>query len=142
MKKTIVSAFLLGSFFVSTAAMATAIVSGGQITTAACTLLGEAVTLNLSNNVSGSYSCVEATSTITIAACHSAGSRNTTTVACVNSAAPTDPADWNDASCTAATDNFEITDFRGYRASSQGGRVGAVALGGACTAASVEALVN
>lgn len=142
MKKTIGFAFLMGGMLASSFAMATAITSGGQITTQDCSLLGEAVTLNLSNNVSGSYSCVEATSTITIAACHSAGSRNTTTVACVNSAGPNDPPAWNDASCTDATDEFEITDFRGFRASSQGGRVGAVALGGACTAATVEALVN
>lgn len=141
MKSKILAALFISGLAFSFGASATAIVSGGAITPTQCVLLGENVVLNLSNNVSGSYNCDQATSTITIAACHAAGSRNTTTVTCANSGTEAEPV-WNDSSCGSTADTFEITDFRGYRASSQGGTVAAVALGGACTAATVEALVN
>lgn len=126
-------------------ASATAISSGTAITTNDCSLLGEQVTLNLSNNVSGSYSCDETASTITVAACHRAGSRKPTNVACaiVTPANGNTPAVYNDSSCDGtANQTFEITDYRGYVASSQGGSVAAQDLGGNCTAATVEALVN
>jgi len=140
MKKSILAALLISSAFVSLNVSAVAIPNDGVITTTACTLLGEQVKLNLSNNVSGAYSCTEATSTIQVAACHKAGSRNTTTVACANSGTADAP-DWNNASCADEADTFEITDYRGFRASSLGGKVGAQALGGACTDATVNGLV-
>lgn len=140
MKKSILAALLASSALVSFNVSAVQIPADGVITTTACTLLGEQVKLNLSNNVSGAYSCTEATSTIQVAACHKAGSRNTTTVACANSGTAQDP-DWNNASCQDESDTFEITDYRGFRASSQGGRVGAQALGGPCTESSVNGLV-
>lgn len=142
MKSKILAALFISGLAVSFGASATAIDSGVAITPAECVLLGENVVLNLSNNVSGSYNCDQATSTITIAACHAAGSRNTATITCADSGPVGGPPNWNDASCTSTADTFEITDFRGYRASSQGGTVAPVALGGACTDATVEALVN
>lgn len=140
MKKSILAALLATSALLSFNASAVQIPDDGIITTAACTLLGEQVKLNLSNNVFGAYSCTEATSTIQVAACHKAGSRNTTTVNCANAGTDQDP-DWNDASCGSDADTFEITDYRGFRASSQGGKVGAQPLGGACTDATVNSLV-
>lgn len=141
MKNSIVATLLVGGLACSFGAFATNIESGVAITPAECALLGENVQLNLSNNVSGAYNCNVATSTIVIAACHAAGSRNPATVQCANSGTEQAP-DWNDPSCSADTDTFEITDFRGYRASSRGGRVGAANLGGNCTEGSVDALVN
>lgn len=126
-------------------ASAAAIPSGTAITTAQCTLLGEQVTLNLSNNVSGAYACDETASTITVAACHKAGSRKPTDIPCavVTPANGTTPAVYNDSSCTGAPNQtFEITDYRGYVASSQGGSVAAQDLGGNCTAQSIEGLVD
>lgn len=140
MKKSILAVLLASSALVSFNASAVAIPDNGVITTTACTLLGEQVKLNLSNNVSGAYSCTEATSTIQVAACHKAGSRNTTTVACANNGTEADP-DWNNSSCESDSDTFEITDYRGFRASSLGGKVGAQALGGACNESTVNGLV-
>ena len=142
MKSKFIAVALVSGLMASLGAYAEPIVSGAAIDNGDCVLLGETVTLNLSNNVSGAYNCVEATSTITLGACHASGSRNPTTVNCVNSAAPGDAPVWNDTSCQDAGDTFEITDFRGFRASSQGGRVGVVALGGTCSDQSIDAVVT
>lgn len=126
-------------------ASAAPIPSGTPITTTNCTLLGEQVTLNMSNNVSGAYACDETASTITVAACHKAGSRKPTDITCaiVTPANGTTPAEYNDDSCTGAPNQtFEITDYRGYVATSQGGSVAAKDLGGNCTATSIEGLVD
>lgn len=141
MKKNILAALFVGSMIAAGSASAVVAPTDGIITTQACSLLGEQVKLNFSNNVHGAYSCTEATSTIVVAACHKAGSRNTATVQCANSGDATNP-DWNDTSCTSESDSFEITDYRGYRASSQGGKVGAQALGGACNDNTVNGLVG
>ncbi|WP_278379757.1 hypothetical protein [Stutzerimonas kunmingensis] len=143
MKKSILATVFAGTMMASAFASAAAIDSGTAITPTNCPLLGDQVVLNLSNNVSGAYNCDEATSVITVAACHKAGSRNPTTVNCtITSAAGVTPVVWNDSSCTQASDTFEIADYRGFTANSQGGKVAPEALGGACTESTVGALVN
>ena len=136
-------AFVAFAGLFSVAAHAVTIPSGEAITTADCPLLGEQVILNLSSNVNGAYACDEANSLISVAACHRAGSRNPLTVTCaITSAAGVTPVTWNDPSCADATDTFEIADYRGYSANSQGGRVAPSALGGQCTEGTINGLVD
>jgi len=146
MKKNILAMLLVAGVSASFTATATEIKSGTAITTTDCTLLGEQVTLNLSNNVSGAYSCDETNSIIKVAACHKAGSRKPTDVLCAIVTPATGEAEavFNDPSCTAvgADHKFEITDYRGYVASSLGGSVAPQQLGGNCDESSVDALVN
>lgn len=143
MKKSILATIFAGTMMASAFASAAPISSGTAITPTNCPLLGDQVVLNLSNNVSGAYNCDEATSVISVAACHKAGSRNPSTVNCtITSATGVDPVVWNGPSCTKAEDTFEIADFRGFTANSQGGKVAPEALGGACNEGSVGALVN
>lgn len=145
MMKNILSAFVAGLALVSANAFATAIPNDGLVDTTACSLLGEQVTLSLSNNVSGAYSCDEITSTIKVGACHKAGSRKAMTVLCavVVPANGADPAVYNDDSCTGVgPDNtFQSSNYRGYVASSRGGSTAAKDLGGACTAATADGLL-
>lgn len=142
MKKNILAALFFGGMACAMgASAATDIVSGEAITDAECALLGEQVTINLSNNVSAAYTCDAITNTITVGACHAAGSRNPLTVTCASSGVDPDIT-WNDDSCTSTTDTFEIADFRGYTATSQGGKVAPSALGGNCTATTIGALVD
>lgn len=144
MKKNILALLFISAAGISTLAGAAEIKSGTAITTADCKLLGEQVTLNLSNNVSGAYSCNEITSTINVAACHKAGSRKSMDVKCAI-VTPEDgatPAVWNNGSCKATTDTFESSDYRGYVASSKGGSVAQKELGGNCTAATAETLIT
>lgn len=144
MKKSIFALFFIVAASTSMAASAAEIKTGTPITTTDCKLLGEQVTLNLSNNVSGAYSCDEITSTIKVAACHKAGSRKAMDVKCaiVTQAEGDEDAVWNDPSCKETTDTFESSDYRGYVASSKGGSVAQKELGGNCTAASAEDLLK
>lgn len=144
MKKNVLALVFMAGMGAAFAVGATAI-DDDPITTTDCPLLGEQVTLNMSNNVSGAYSCDETNSVIMVAACHKAGSRKPTDVPCaiVTPAAGETPAVYNDSSCTGAEgQTFEITDYRGYVASSQGGSVAAQDLGGNCTATTADALVD
>ncbi|TRO24085.1 hypothetical protein EQ826_13540 [Ectopseudomonas mendocina] len=145
MKKNILAALFACGAFVSVNAFAVAIPADGVVRTADCTLLGESVTLSLSNNVSGAYSCDEITSTIKVGACHKAGSRKAMTVKCAITV-PADgetPAEYNDDSCTGVGEDhtFESSNYRGYVASSRGGSTAAKDLGGACTAATADGLL-
>lgn len=143
MKKSILATIFAGTMMASAFASAAAITSGTAITQIQCPLLGDQVVLNLSNNVSGAYNCDEANSVIKVAACHKAGSRNPGTANCViTSASNVTPVVWNDSSCSDADDTFEIADFRGFTANSQGGKVAPEALGGACTEGTIGALVQ
>ncbi|MCF6753712.1 MAG: hypothetical protein OZ926_07025 [Pseudomonas sp.] len=146
MKKNIFVLALISGLCTSFTATAVEIESGTPITTTDCSLLGEQVTLNLSNNVSGAYTCDETNSIIKVAACHKAGSRKPTDVLCavVTPANGTDPAVYNDSSCQSVgpDQKFEITDYRGYVASSLGGSVAPQQLGGNCETTSIDALVN
>lgn len=141
--KTIAKLLLLAGLSASFAATAaTNITSGSVIDNTACVLLGDNVTLNLSKSVSGAYSCDETSSTIKVATCHATGSRKPTQVACASTTdATTGEAVWNDASCDGtANQTFEIADYRAFAASSQGGSVMTVNLGGNCTDGTVAGL--
>ncbi len=116
--------------------------SGQAITGTDCVLLGDNVTLNLSNNVIGAYSCTELTSTIKVATCHSSGSRKAGNVKCVvvGENEEGDPI-FNASQCTAAGEDIEqAAAYRAYAASNKGGSVGQVALNGSCTSATLKGL--
>lgn len=146
MKKIITAMVMaagLGAAFTASAA-GIVIKNGVAITNAdtECPLLGDNVTINLSNNVSGAYSCDLALAEIKVATCHKAGSRKASQIACQQvSQDETGNPIYNDASCDGTTgQTFEIADFRAFAGSSKGGSVGAKALGGACTDSQVSAL--
>lgn len=139
MKKNIFAAlFLLG---VSASAIATPIPST-PITPALCGVLGENVTLNLSKNNIGDYSCDEPNSIMRVGACNTGGSRTPLTVQCaITSANGVVPVTYNGAGCagTSPTDTFVVSNYRGYIGNSKGGAVATVDLGGSCTAATISA---
>ncbi|WAE62949.1 hypothetical protein OUY36_05045 [Stutzerimonas sp. R40042] len=142
-----ISALILALSMSATSVMAagTAIESGQPITggdTGDCVLLGDNVSLNLSKDVYGAYSCTEVSSAIKVATCHKSGSRKPTNVSCAvtgedASGNPT----YNDSSCDGTSgQTFEITDYRAFVANSRGGSVSATDLGGACSDTQVGGL--
>ena len=139
--KNILSALLIaGGIAASFGAHATTVISGQVISggdTGACPLLGEGVTLNLSKDVLGAYTCEVPNSSIKIATCHKSGSRKPLLVDCV---AVGDPAVNTPTGCTLGQ-QAEISDYRGFTASSRGGGIATEDLGGNCTQASVEAII-
>lgn len=142
MKKLISALLITGGIAASFGAHADPIVSGGTITggdAGDCVLLGENVTLNLSKDVSGAYVCEEPNSEIKIATCHKSGSRKPLLVDCVR-VGDAEPAVYAPTGCTPG-EQFEIADYRGFTASSRGGGVATEDLGGACTDATVEAII-
>ncbi|MFC5771809.1 hypothetical protein [Thauera sinica] len=113
--------------------------NGGPVTTTACTVLSEQVTLNLSKGVHGAFNCDEATNAIKVATCHEAGSRKPTTVNCVAQGSEPDIT-YTPAGCAAGVASVEISDYRAFTANSRGGGVGTAQLGGACTDSSLSGL--
>src|SRR5690606_28866297 len=116
------------------------------ITSTECAVLGESVRLSLSNGVSGAYACSEVNNSINIGTCHTAGSRSTT-LKCAQTGEDEDgEVTWNHADCAADptpdTVELETPSYRGFRASTTGGSVGAQSLSGNCTATTVEELVG
>lgn len=118
----------------SATAAGTKVPSGTAITINDCQLLGEDATINLSKNVLGAYNCDVINTEIEIGTCHEAGSRKPKTLDCTGTDLPV-------AGCsTGAT--YDIPDFSGFTASSMGGTVSPVPLGGNCTDAAVQALIG
>lgn len=118
-----------------------AVPSSGQISAADdCELLSENVRLNLSTNVVAAFNCDVATNTITVGACHNAGSRNSSlTCAQIGTDSTTGDPIFNDDQCTAqaVADGTVIEgspDFRGFFAQTSGGSVAPAFLGGNCSA--------
>lgn len=145
MKKNILAVAFLAGMSASVAvnaadpiAQKTGFQGQGEVSTTACKLLASQVTLSLSSNVWGAYSCDEATSVIKVAACHSGGSRKPKEVDCTVD--PADDTKFVPAGCTAATGKVTISDYSGYVAGSNGGSVGQDVLGGACDGTSVKKL--
>lgn len=139
------TAFVIGLSF-STIASAVEFTSGQSIDTTACPLLANSVTLNLSNRVNGGYECDEATSTITVAACHEGGSRRAEITCAVETPAEgTTPATYNHTSCNDTNVGQTITlaapSYSGFLASSRGGSVVQKNLAANCTAAALDPLV-
>lgn len=151
MKNTIY-ALAVGSFFtaVSFSAVAanlaqkTAFTGGGTVSSAECSLLGETVTLNLSNGVKGVYKCDLANSVITFAACHETGSRKPKEVQCAADPADTatPPTKFLPAGCADATSKLTISDFSAFKAGSNGGAIVQDVLGGACAAGTVQTFID
>nr|WP_156886274.1 hypothetical protein [Pseudomonas alcaliphila] len=150
MKKNLLALFAASVVVFASSAMAApaAIQSGTDITTTNCTILGDTVKLNLSKGVRGAYNCDETRNAINVGACHETGSRSTSLVCAqigVNQADNTPV--FNDAQCNATNVGETVTvtapSYRGYRASSTGGSVGAQSLSANCTVGVPEAqLVN
>jgi hypothetical protein len=112
----------------------------GTVSTTNCKLLAQTVNLNMSNNVWGAYQCDEATSVISVGACHMGGSRSSKEVTCTVD--PADATKFLPAGCAKAGDKITITDYVGYKAASNGGSIGTKELGGACAAGSVTGLLK
>lgn len=148
MKKNLLALFAVATFgFASSVMAAPTVISGAPITDTECPVLGEQVLLNLSKGVSGAYDCFEATNSINVGACHSSGSRSTTlTCAQVGFAADGVTPAYNDTQCndTNVGQNVEVTEpsYRGFRAASTGGSVGAQSLSANCDESTVLELVN
>lgn len=106
-----------------------------------CTLLDSAVNINLSDNVSGYYSCDFATSDIRVGTCHVAGSRAETTVACTDVDPDPDVVELSDDNCSTVGTDATYTDRSAFIATSTGGSVSKTAMGGAtCSGANLGGL--
>lgn len=138
------------TLIMSSHAFAEPISSGTPISIEDCSLLGSAVTINLSARVSGAYACNEAANAVTVATCHASGSRSAKTLTCVNYKDASDtaaPDDWNDPSCATGgivvngepTNTYAGVGYTGYKAVSSGGGVGGINLQGDCNANSIGA---
>lgn len=139
MKKTLVNIALMAVVGFSGSAIAAAnFVNGTAVTPDDCPLLAENVTINLSNNVKGAYSCNVASGTIKAATCSEGGSRKATTAPCVFDEA-TDT--WNNAACNESTPNFTTSELgKAFYGSSKGGQIATMDLTAACSDASVAAV--
>ena len=138
MKKNFLALFAASAVVFASSAMAApaAIESGEAITTTECAILGDTVRLNLSKGVHGAYNCDETRNAINVGACHETGSRSTS-LTCAQIGVNADgDATYNDTQCTAANAGEVVTvtspSYRGFRASSTGGTVGAQSLSANC----------
>lgn len=153
MKNNVLALFAVSAIVFASSAMAdgpTAIASGTTIAPTGsnnCSILGDSVQLNLSKGVHGAFNCDETRNAINVGACHESGSRSTSlTCAQIGVDASNNPV-FNDASCAGQAAGFVVTvttpSYRGFRASSTGGTVGAQSLSANCTAGVPSAqLVN
>lgn len=123
-----------------------------QITTVNCPLLAEAVTVGMSARVVGSYNCSAATNTVRVGACHAGGSRAPLACNSVQNQAAIDAAlaagqpavaPEYPAGCSATgTGTSTVGDFKAFVASSRGGAMAELPLGGACTEARLGGLAG
>ncbi len=150
MKKNLLTLFAISAALFASSAMAapTAIESGEAITTTECAILGDTVRLNLSKGVHGAYNCDETQNAINVGACHESGSRSTS-LTCAQIGVDSTSGDpiFNDPGCEGQPAGHVLTvstaSYRGFRASSTGGTVGAQSLSANCAAGVPEAqLVN
>lgn len=141
MKKQIalvVGVLAFGSIFSGVVSAASAALpANGKITKAACSLLAEDVTINPSKNVLMAYDCdTTTTSSIDVAACHTAG-RTTSRTELVPCDA--DPLTTTIPACTTPPATTNTTGANIFTANSNGGKVqpGAFVDNEKCTATSV-----
>ncbi|MBK3749473.1 hypothetical protein [Stutzerimonas balearica] len=153
MKKNLLVLAVTSAVFFASSAMAdgpTAISSGNTIAPTGannCSILGDSVKLNLSKGVHGAFNCDEARNAINVGACHESGSRSTSLTCAQIGVDSSDNPVFNDPSCAGQAAGAVITvstaSYRGFRASSTGGTVGAQSLSANCAAGVPEAqLVN
>jgi hypothetical protein len=144
MKKNILALFAVAALTASSFVHAEAIDPTTAISTEDCAVLGEAVRLNLSSGVSGAYECSEARNAINVGACHATGSRSTSlTCAQIGLDEAGDPT-YNNEDCDGTAGQvvtLESPSYRGFRASTTGGSVGAQSLSANCDSGTVEELV-
>lgn len=112
--------------------------ASGIITTDLCSVLATKTSVKLSSNSLMAYKCSPIYNQIVGMTCNTAGSRTPATQTCVFTADADGSTtyedvvgDWNDASCTAPTDQFDIVGGRYFTMSSAGG--GIAVSGGAAT---------
>ncbi|EQM74958.1 hypothetical protein [Stutzerimonas stutzeri] len=138
MKKNLLALFAISAAVFASSAMAAPlkITSGSPITTTECAILGDTVRLNLSKGVFGAYNCDEARNAINVGACHETGSRSTSLTCAQIGVDAAGDAVFNDTQCTSANVGAVVTvtspSYRGFRASSTGGTVGAQSLSANC----------
>lgn len=129
----------------SASSFATPITNGASITDQECAILGESVRLTLSNNVDGAYNCDEIRNAANVGACHFSGSRSDTLICAeIGKDQNGDPV-YNENTCQQSGDSVTLTtpSYRGYRASTTGGSVGAQSLSANCATGVADAqLVN
>lgn len=146
--------FAFSSMFVAVNAFATALPAGGAITTNDCATIGENVTISTSAGVVAAYSCNETSNASAVSTCHEAGSRRTRVHTCVSVDAGNDGQvgtsddEYNHSSCptgdgsTSTPGEFTITaDYTGFVVNTRGGGLASAPLLGACTPATVDALL-
>ena len=102
-----------------------------------CSMLAEDVTLGVSKNVWGHYTCDEVANVIKVGACHTGGTRKAIPCSLVDDDAdPLTPPVPNSSLCTqaqaAASENSDTPDYSAFTASSAGGSMAARDLGGRC----------
>ena len=146
MKKYLIGLAMATSIFAANG-YAAEIKSGTPITAdaAGCELLSQKVTINLSSNVFGAFSCQKANNVIKVATCHKGGNRKIETIKCA--VVDKDEAGnsvWNDSSCKSTDDTFESQNFgKAAFATTAGGSVAAKSLSGFCDSATpLEAAVK
>ena len=143
--KMITRALLMASgLLTSMSVLAVAAIDASDVTGGVggeCVLLAEDVKVVRSNKVHAAFDCNEVTGTIKFAACHEGGSRQAKSTDCTAVGNDVDGNTiWSDASCAAATDKYDIADYRGFTATSSGGSIGEQQLGGRCSDTTIQAL--
>jgi len=144
MKKNLIAFLAAATLGVSANLSAAVITSGSQITPDAtgCVVLAEAVRLSLSSGVHGAYNCDDNRNAVNVGACHIGGSRSTSFKCAVIGQDEDGEAIYNHDDCPAATGDTITLDtpgYRGFRASTTGGSVGAQQLTGACSSTTADA---
>lgn len=145
MKKQLIAVLVAAGFSMSAglASAATAFTGNSEVTTTACTLLAENVTLGVSSKVHGAWACDETLNLVQVAACHEGGSRAGVTCAATpvlddNGAAI--PGEFTyQAGCTAETvgQQSTIPSYGAFFASSAGGVMVQQPMDGRCDGSTV-----
>ena len=112
----------------------------GTDVTGTCALLNETVKIGVSANVTGAFDCDVVSGNINVAACHKGGSRAPLKCAYTLDANGVVTTNFNATGCTAVGEDSTTPDFTAFTASSRGGTMMGVGLGGSCTATTLEAI--
>lgn len=147
MKKQLIAVLLAAGFSMSAglASAATAFQTNSEVTTTACTLLAENVTLGVSSKVHGAWACDETLNLVQVAACHEGDSRSGVTCTATpaldeNGAIIPDQFTYQagcNAELAAAGAQSPIPSYGAFFASSAGGVMVQQPLDGRCSATSI-----
>ena len=122
-----------------------------KVDVAACAMLSEPITIGASAKVIAAYNCSEITNVVSVATCHSGGSRSPLACNSVQNQAAIDaavaaggaavppvyPAGCNQANGTGTS---TVVDFKGFFVTSAGGAMSEQSLGGKCVTGKVAGL--